>query len=131
MMPVTKEQFTREVLERWFASNDTSLSAARPMILSDLYSRLWQNIRSSGGMRLSESGRRILSTLRYEEHQFPAVIEPNFSMMLSLDRKIACPYYLVESRTKGMIILYDDKIATMYALVGDLKTYLATVHPAK
>jgi hypothetical protein len=127
-MPGThKERFTREVLECWRASANTTIGPATGLTLGDLYTRLWQNIRSSGGLRLSESGRQILRTLGYQSWEYPAIIEPHFSILLSLDRKIPCPYFLLESRANGSIIFYDEKVATMYILAGDLKNYLTLI----
>jgi len=110
-----KQQLTQQLLNQ-LPSDD------RPSFEWALKS-WWQDYRDDGGLRLSISGYdtfRFLSIEQYE-FDFPKVLSP--SLLMTLNRKLDCPYYLKAGKTPKLII-FGSQQAIMYAMYGDLEKFL-------
>ena len=90
-------------------------------------SRWWRNIRSSGGLGLTELGNTkfLEAELEYWDFAMPgdigmSIIKFNFF----LDRKIPCPHILLFSKQKNTIRIYDSRIAVTVSLWGGIDKLL-------
>jgi hypothetical protein len=83
----------------------------------------WQDLRDDGGLRLSISGYDVFKFLSIEQHvfDFSRVLSP--SLLMTLNRKLDCPYYLKVGKTPKLII-FGSQQAIMYAMYGDLEKFL-------
>ena len=87
----------------------------------------WVNIRSTGGLRLTESGYRVLQDLNISSYSVD--VDPmKFDrwMILNLDRKMRAPYYIIaKKKIPQRIIMFNSREAMMASLYGDLEKFLA------
>lgn len=102
-----------------------------------LYSRLWQNPRNTGGLRLSDSGRKIFAELGQPGIEVPVVAETVQSnnryrpdvftsrTLLLLDQRVPCPYYI--SKVPLRLFLYDEREVVVFTLAGTISQYLSIV----
>jgi hypothetical protein len=95
--------------------------------------------RAGNGLRLTDAGKAAFEIANIAHYDFdftPSKQMSNsanwgkFTMML--DKKVKCPYYIgVKLVDKGKkqpyIRLYDNKIAMMLSLYGDLQSYIESV----
>lgn len=104
----------------------------------DHYINLWWLTKSSGGLRLTDLGDKMF---RKAEIQFfdytaptPAALKTNnwLSFLITCNKKLKCPYYLGYNKEKNgdklYIRLYDDRIAILLSLYGDIISYLASIN---
>jgi len=89
---------------------------------TNLFYDLWHNPRIEGGFRLSDSGYKLLLRLGKKGTEVPLEVS-GFSarIMLDLERKCPCPYYLGKP---AKLFLYDDREVVVYTLAGSLQQYL-------
>jgi hypothetical protein len=84
----------------------------------------WSNTMPNGGFRLTAEGYAILS--QYLAHPgwcFPVSREQlNTRMLLDLDQKVACPFYIDHRR--GEIFLFGSSEAMMVKLHGDISRWI-------
>lgn len=115
----TKYEITQRVIAN-LPHND------RPTTEDALHS-WWMNFRDGGGMRLTQAGFLALSTCDFETHTFdmPAEILRTARHLLTLDRKLDCPYYIeLGRRPQTQITLFGSQQAMMLALYNDLEKWL-------
>jgi hypothetical protein len=89
--------------------------------------RWWKNPRVSGGLRLTDEGYTQFTQLGLEQWTFPITNKSAKSfntILLSLDNKIRCPYFLKLSSKECHISLFDSRIASMIVLHSTLEDYL-------
>lgn len=88
--------------------------------------RAWyQNIRGSGGLRLTNTGYKILLDLNIENWAIPVDNIKHCTqlpVLLDLDRKMKYPYY-IDFRQKS-VIMFSSKEAMLTTLYGDLQNFL-------
>ena len=107
--------------------------------LKDALLTWWMNIRKEGGLRLSAVGDLAFrqAEIEYYEYPFNLVIDVSIhSVMLELNKKIKCPYFLgvnkdTDKKNKPYIRLYDSKVAMMVSLYGNINEYLESVKVRK
>jgi len=84
----------------------------------------WMDFRPQGGMRLTQAGFDVLTTVgQFETHCFsipPAV--PGWHL-ITLNRKLDCPYF-IKSGKKPQLFVFGSEQAMMLALYGDLNKWL-------
>lgn len=105
----------------------SSLPQGEAIPVEQALSQWWYNIRSSGGMRLTAEGHRVLGTLLDVEHYTVTIDPKKFSrrLLLDLDRKLKYPYYI--QTKKGLaqaLILYGSQEAVLASLYGDLDRFI-------
>lgn len=85
----------------------------------------WQNPDENAGLRLTTDGSFVFGLLEIARYEFevPASLPAKPGHLLTLDRKLTCPYYIILGK-KPKLILYGSKEATMYALYGDIEKFL-------
>lgn len=83
----------------------------------------WQDPRHDGGLRLSITGYDAFKFLKIDqyEYEFLKVLSP--SVLMTLNRKLDCPYYLKAGKTPKLI-LFGSQQAIMYAMYGNLEKFL-------
>ena len=85
----------------------------------------WMNFREGGGFRLTNTGYMALSTWEFETYSF--AVPPNMpakpSHLLTLDKKLYCPYYIKIGKNP-QIILFGSRQAMMLAMYNDLEKWL-------
>lgn len=96
--------------------------------------------RSGTGLRLTDAGKVAFENAKIAHYDFDFV-PPGFKSRdinawhkyaLFLDKKVKCPYYIGvkqvdKTKKQPYIRLYDNKIAMMMTLYGDLESYLESV----
>lgn len=85
----------------------------------------WINFRDGGGMRLTDAGYHALCTCDFATYTFevPAGLPGKPGQLLTLDRKLDCPYFIKTGR-KPQIILFGSRQAVMAAMYGDIEKFL-------
>ena len=83
----------------------------------------WQDIRDDSGLRLSISGYDAFKFLKIELHDFEFTKALSPSLLMTLNRKLDCPYYLKAGKTPKLV-LFGSQQAVMYAMYGDMEKFL-------
>ena len=110
-----KTEITKRVLELMPAS----------ISLDKALSSWYRNVRSSGGLRLSDVGYQTLQSVDLESWSVSIQDFNNYiskKLLLELDHKMQFPYYL--DYKKKQIIFYNSKEAMMANLYGNLTDFL-------
>jgi hypothetical protein len=120
-----KRRITKAILAQ-IPNNDIDLEKAMRTF--------WLDIRSEGGLRLSDVGDQAFKTADIESFNFPFRLqritdkEPIYSyqnLMLDLSLKINCPYFIGRHKpAEPYLKIYDSKVAMMVSLYGDIYEYL-------
>jgi len=88
----------------------------------------WQNIRRTGGLRLTARGDEQFRLADLEYHQFDAGPHNNFlsakDLSFRLDKKMPAPFYLFFHSSRKYVRVYDSRIALVMALYDDFNAYL-------
>lgn len=111
-----KLHFTQRALEN---INDSSI------LLNQALTTWWHNLRPNGGLRLTDQGFKIFADilkLEQYQYQFPTDRYIDINLLLNLDRKLKCPYYI--NKRKSQIVFFGSKEAVLNSLYGDLKTFI-------
>lgn len=120
-----KKTLTQELVKRLPEQDQISTDAA--------IKSWWFNFRNAGGMRLTSQGYhafRALLELAYYEFEIKDPLQFTQRMILSMDRKLQTPYYILA--VKGIpkkIIFFGSQEALMTNLYGDLKKFLDNYNP--
>jgi len=92
----------------------------------------WFTGRHGTGLRLTEEGLKAfkLADLEYYDIKFnPLQWKSVYDLILELNQKINCPYYVhILTLPPYYIRLFDSKIAMMVNLYGNLKEYLDSIY---
>ena len=85
----------------------------------------WKNPDKDAGLRLTAEGFFVFNSLNIEHYEFdvPASMPAIPGRLLTLDRKLTCPYYIFLGK-KPKLLLFGSKEATMYSLYGDIDKFL-------
>jgi len=83
----------------------------------------WQDLRDDTGLRLSISGYDVFKFLSIEQYEFDFTKVLSPSLLMILNRKLDCPYYLKVGKT-SKLILFGSQQAIMYAMYGDMEKFL-------
>lgn len=88
----------------------------------------WKNPDPAAGMRLSAEGFFVFGLAEIESYQFrvPPGIHAKAATLLTLDRRMTCPYYLTQGKAPE-IYIYGGQEATMFALYGDVEKFLRAI----
>jgi hypothetical protein len=134
----TKEQITEVVVGELPLSTKLDIGDN----IDRLLTRWWTTGRQEG-LRLTEMGDVYfrLAEIEFYNYELTSDIEKNAddftyrNFLLSLNKKIKCPYFLgvnkVEGKNVPYIRFYDSKIAMMVQLYGSLKEYLNSIKERK
>lgn len=114
---ISKQAITQAVLELCRGPHTPSLEEA--------LKEWWKNPREDAGLRLTHEGFFVFSLAEIESYKFqlPASIHAKARTLLTLDRKMTCPYYLTQGKTPE-IYIYGGKEASLFALYGDVEKFL-------
>jgi len=86
---------------------------------------VWKNLRDGGGLRLSPWGRSMFHQAQIEYYRFRLEALLKSQQNLTLDKYMACPYYVGYHNTRyGILEVYDSRIASMITLHGDADSYI-------
>ena len=83
----------------------------------------WQDPRDDGGLRLSLLGYDVFKFLAIEQYEFDFTKALSLSLLMTLNRKLDCPYYIKGGKT-SRLILFGSKQSMMYAMYGDMEKFL-------
>ena len=112
-----KQQLTQQLLNQLPADDRLGVELA--------LKSWWQDPRDDGGLRLSISGYDVFKFLSIEQYEFEfdftIVLSP--SLLMILNRKLDCPYYLKGGKN-ARLILFGSQAAMMYAMYGDMEKFL-------
>lgn len=88
----------------------------------------WKDPRDHTGLRLSAEGFLVFRLAEIVHYKFsvPQNIHSKPATLLTLDRRMTCPYYLTQGKTQE-IYIYGDREATMFALYGDVEKFLRAI----
>ena len=102
------------------------LSGLEQTLWESLHNKIWRNIRSDGGYRLTPFGLTFLDDLELKSWKIKIKnTQANAgNIMLAMDRFLKSPYHV---DTKGaMLTIFDGDLATQILLYdGDLGAFLA------
>jgi len=93
----------------------------------------WQNIRRTGGLRLTARGDELFRLADLEYHEFDAGPLSHLSMATSqnalvfaatLDKRMPAPFFLTFKDRRKYVRVYDSRIALVMALYDDFDAYL-------
>ena len=88
----------------------------------------WKNPNPDAGMRLTAEGYFVFNLAEIVNYRFavPPGIHAKAATLLTLDRRMTCPYYLTQGKSPE-IYIYGDSEATMFALYGDVEKFLRAI----
>lgn len=88
----------------------------------------WKDPRDHTGLRLSDEGFFVFGLAEIIHYKFPVPhsIHVTAGTLLTLDRRMTCPYYLKHGKLSE-IYLYGDREATMFALYGNVEKFLRAI----
>ena len=94
--------------------------------VDEVYPQWWQNLRSGGGMRLTDRGYdAFCNLLELQQYRYP-LTGLDLQDIMNLDRKLQSPYYVeFRKRVSHNLILFSSQEAVLINLYGDLKKFLA------
>jgi hypothetical protein len=93
--------------------------------VDDVYPQWWQNLRSGGGMRLTDRGYDMFCTVLELEHYRYSLTGLDIRDIINLDRKLQSPYYVeFHKRVAHSLVLFGSQEAVLINLYGDLKKFL-------
>jgi hypothetical protein len=93
----------------------------------DAYATWWANLRSSGGLRLTDRGYEIFCEHLNLEHHCYSLEQFCITMpqVLALDRKLQMPYYIVTRKKIPVeLVMFGSQEAMLINLYGDLEKFL-------
>jgi hypothetical protein len=90
----------------------------------------WRNIRSDGGLRLTDVGKQAFEQASIEYYDFKVDRSVSYitfyeKYLLQLDRSMPCPYYFNYSTKE--VRLYDSRVAMLVGLYGGITPYLLSI----
>lgn len=89
----------------------------------------WQNIREDGGLRLTYEGYRVFSDcLELNSYTFELpekLLTPK--NLIALDRRMTCPYYMVNNRKFNKLVMFGSKEAMMAVLHGNMQQFITSL----
>jgi hypothetical protein len=115
---LTKQQLTQQILNQLPVDDRPSFELA--------LKSWWQDIREDSGLRLSMSGYDAFKFLKIDQYEFDFVKVLSPSFLMTLDRKLDCPYYLKAGKTTKLI-MFGSKQAVMYSLYGDINRFISAI----
>ena len=85
----------------------------------------WYDIRPESGLRLTVAGFKAFKELGIVHYEFsvPAPVLAKPKQLITLNKKMTCPYYLTIGKD-AKIILFGSKEATVYSLFGDINKFV-------
>jgi hypothetical protein len=100
----------------------------------------WWYTKSTEGLRLTMIGDEMFrkAEIQFFDLPLPKSLNMNnwHSFLINCSRKLKCPYYIGLNKNEDInarlfIRLYDDKIAVLVSLYGDITNYLESVRVRK
>ena len=110
-----KQQLTQQLLNQLPSDDRPSFEQA--------INSWWQDPRDDGGLRLSISGYDAFKFLAIEQYEFEFLKVLSPSLLMTLNRKLDCPYYIKAGKTPRLI-MFGSQQAMMYAMYGNLEKFL-------
>lgn len=93
----------------------------------------WHNIRSTGGLRLTDAGYLVLNRVLDLDHYTFDITDPKnmtSDRLLEMDRKIQSPYYIMAINTiPKKIVLFGSAEAVVINLYGSFERWLDNYQP--
>jgi hypothetical protein len=114
----------REIIKAVLATDDSDT-------IDSAMKSWWQNIRSSGGLRLTENGDEQFRLANLQCYDYEYAFEnytSSIRLALYLDSKMITPYFLHYKNSKSSYIrIYDGRIAVLVELYGSIYNYIDTL----
>ena len=139
MVPVCTQMTNKQSLKETITIAVLSqLPDIARITVKDALLKWWMNIRKEGGLRLSAVGDLAFrqAEIEYYEYPFNLIVDGSIhSVMLELNKKIKCPYYMGVNKggkkSFPYIRFYDSKIAMLVSLYGNVNEYLDSIKVKK
>lgn len=89
----------------------------------------WQNIRDDGGLRLTYQGFYVFENLLELESYLFELPEKLLTPgnLIALDRRMTCPYYMVNNRKFNKLVMFGSREAMMAVLHGDMQRFIKSL----
>jgi hypothetical protein len=93
--------------------------------VDEIYPIWWQNLRTGGGMRLTDRGYdAFCNLLEIEHYQFP-LKGLGLKTLVTMDQRLQLPYYVsIEKKIPRNLILFGSQEAVLINLYGNLQQFL-------
>jgi hypothetical protein len=90
----------------------------------------WINLRSTGGLGLTDLGYDCFQRAELESYTFHIQkTTPSLAVYgVEIDRKLQCPYYLRYIKKDRYVTVYDTRIASIIQLHGDFASYINSIN---
>lgn len=85
----------------------------------------WANLRTNGGMRLTEAGFDVFCNLEFEHWNYDLTpwTPLRGQLLLALDQRLTCPYYITPKR-EPKLVLFGSREAMTLMLFGDINGFI-------
>ena len=116
-------QSKKEIVTK--AMIDTFASDDKPD-LQTAFNKWWMNTRTNGGLRLTQTGFKVLSSMDYDTYEFKVDNLLTTRNIVLMDKNLQAPYYLHKiSTAKCNLIMFGSEDATLLNLYGgDFKSFI-------
>ena len=129
IMSSTKETITNILLKQ--LQHD---DAYKNYDVQKIFIRWWMTGRKSEGLRLTDEGKFAFEKANISHYDFDldsSIKKTPQYWIMQLNKKLKCPYYigvkLVEKNKSPYIRIYDNKIAMLISLYGNLDGYIESL----
>ena len=94
--------------------------------LQTAFNKWWMNTRTNGGLRLTQTGFKVLSSMDYDTYEFKVDNLLTTRNIVLMDKNLQAPYYLHKiSTVKCNLIMFGSEDATLLNLYGgDFKSFI-------
>jgi hypothetical protein len=98
-----------------------------PKELKTAMTTWWKNIRSDGGLGLTDIGMKAFQLADIDFSEFECKSLYQSQIKLKLDRYLLCPYSEVYKKGTLYLRIYDERIAVLINLYGNVDSYIQTL----
>jgi len=98
--------------------------------LQTAFNKWWMNTRINGGLRLTQSGYKVLSSMEYDSYKFRVENIMTTCNIILMDQRLKSPYYIHKiAKEECNLVMFGSKDATLLNLYGnDFKRFIESYH---
>ena len=113
-----KEIITKAMIDTLVDDNKLDFQTA--------FNKWWMNTRNNGGLRLTQAGFKVLSSMDYDTYKFKIENLMTSRNITLMDKNLQAPYYVHKASTVNCdLIMFGSEDATLLNLYGgDFKSFI-------